>query len=328
MIGSAHLAIHVHDARIRAGTDHLLTFAGLPTVTIPAGASVQSDPVEMAVPALTNLAVSLYVPGEVTVSSVHGTGLQTAFIVPGDAGAELDLATAKHDDSRYFLTDVEVVPDQPAQTLVVMGDSVADGVGSGNDRNARWPDLLAARLQAKLALDSIAVINAGIAGNRLLSDAVAPFVGQSALSRFQRDGLDKLGVRWILLHEGINDIATATLLRRPQDQVTAQQVIEGMKTLAARAHAQGIRIGVGTLLPYEGTKQFYSEAAERERQAVNVWIRTSGSFDAVLDFDLALRDPTHTTRLRPAYDSGDHLHPNEAGHRLMAETVDLHMFEM
>lgn len=327
-IGPAHLAMHAGGARIRGGTDHLLTFADQPTVTIPAGTSVLSDPVAMAVPALADLAVSLYLPGEVAASSIHGTGMQTTFIVPGDASAALDLASAQQDDSRYFLTDVEVVPDRAAQTLVVLGDSVADGVGSGNDRNARWPDLLAARLQAKPALGSIAVINAGIAGNRLLSDAIAPFVGQSALSRFQRDGLDKLGVRWILLHEGINDIATATLLRRPQDQVTAQQVIEGMKTLAARAHAQGIRIGIGTLLPYEGTKQLYSEAAEDERQAVNAWIRTSGTFDAVLDFDLALRDPTHTTRLRPAFDSGDHLHPNEAGYRLMAETVDLHMFEM
>jgi lysophospholipase L1-like esterase len=327
-IGPVHLAMHAAGARIRAGTDHRLTFAGQPAVTIPAGASVLSDPVEMAVPALTDLAVSLYLPGEVAVSSVHGTGMQTAFILPGNSGAALDLATAKRDDSRYFLTDVEVVPDRPAQTLVVLGDSIADGVGSGNDRNARWPDLLAARLQANPAFASIAVINAGIAGNRLLSDAVEPFVGPSALSRFQRDALDKPGVRWILLHEGINDIATATLLRRPQDQVTAAQVIEGMRTLATRARAQGIRIGVGTLLPYEGTKQFHSEAAEAERQAVNAWIRTSGTFDAVIDFDLALRDPAHPGRLRPAFDSGDHLHPNEAGYRLMAETIDLHMLEI
>jgi lysophospholipase L1-like esterase len=320
--------LHAQDAQIRAGTDHLVTFGGQSSVTIPPGASVLSDPVAMAAPALTNLAVSLYFPDEVSVSSVHGTGMQTAFIVPGDAGAAIDLAIAKKDDSRYFLTDVEVVPDRPAQTLVVLGDSVADGVGSSMDQNARWPDLLAARLQAKPALASIAVINAGIAGNRLLSDAVAPFVGQSALSRFQRDALDKPGVRWILLHEGINDIATATLLGRPQDQVTSQQVIEGLKTLAARARAQGIRIGVGTLLPFEGTERFYSERAEVERQAVNAWIRTSRTFDAVLDFDLALRDPTHTGRLNPAFDSGDHLHPNDAGYKLMAETAFLHMREI
>ena len=326
-IGPVHLAMHARGARIRAGTDHLLTFAGQPAVTIPDGASVLSDPVEMAVPALADLAISLYLPGKVAVSSVHGTGMQTAFIVPGDAGAALDLMSAKGDDSRYFLTDVEVVPDRPAQTLVVLGDSVADGVGSGNDRNTRWPDLLATRLQANPTLASIAVINAGIAGNRLLSDAVDPFVGPSALSRFKRDVLDKPGVRWILLHEGINDIAAATLLQRPQDQVTAAQVIAGMRTLAARAHAQSIKIGVGTLLPFEGTKQFYSATAETERQAINAWIRTSGAFDAVLDFDRALRDPKHPGRLRPAFDSGDHLHPSETGYKLMAEKIDLHMFE-
>ena len=324
-IGATHLAMHADGARIRAGTDHRLTFAGRPTVTIPTGSSVLSDPVEMALPALADLAVSIYLPNGAAASSVHGTGMQTAFIASGDVGAALDLGSAQQDDSRYFLTDVEVVPNQPAHTLVVLGDSVADGVGAANDRNARWTDFLAARLQANPALASLAVINAGIAGNRLLSDAVAPFVGPSALSRFQRDALDKHGVRWIVLHEGINDIATATLTRRPQDQVTAAQIIEGMRTLAARARAQRIKIGVGTLLPFEGTKGFYSAAAEAERQKVNAWIRTSGAFDAVLDFDLVLRDPDHPDRLRPDFDSGDHLHPNEEGYKLMAKTVDLRM---
>ena len=328
VIGPVHLATPHGGARINIGTDHLLTFAGKPTVTIPAGTSVLSDSIEMPVPALADLAVSMYIPGEVAVSSVHGAGMQTAFIVSGDAGAALDLPNAQEDDRRYFLTDVEVVPDRPARTLVVLGDSVADGVGSGNDRNSRWPDLLAKRIQANQALTSIAVANAGIAGNRLLYDAIDPFVGSSALSRFQRDVLDKPGVHWVLLHEGINDIAAATLLQRPQDQVTATQVILGMKTLATRAHAQGIRIGAGTLLPYEGTKRFYSEDAESERKAINAWIRSSGTFDAVFDFDLVLRDPAHPGRLRSTFDSGDHLHPNEAGYKVMADLINLHVFEM
>lgn len=160
-----------------------------------------------------------------------------------------------------------------------------------------------------------------------LADASAPFVGPSALSRFKRDALDRPGLRWILLHEGINDIATATLPHQPSHQIKAAQVIEGLTLLAARAHAQGVKVGVGTLLPFEGTKHFYSAEAEAERQAVNAWIRGAGVFDAVVDFDLAMRDPAHPAQLRAQFDSGDHLHPNRAGYRAMAETIDLRMFQ-
>ena len=324
-IQAVHLALPGGAARIQAASDHAVTFGGKPAVTIAPGAEAQSDPVALPLPALAELSVSLYLPQDVAVPTLHGSGMQTAFIAPGDLTAAKELPAAKTDDSRYFLTGVDILPGQPRDTLVVLGDSVADGVGSGNDNNARWPDLLAARLQNDPALAPIAVLNAGIAGNRLLLDASAPFVGPSALSRFKRDALDQPGARWILLHEGINDIATATLLRQPANQVKAAQVIEGLTLLAARAHAQGVKIGVGTLLPYEGTRDFYSAEAEAERQAVNAWIRSAGVFDAVVDFDLALRDPAHPARLRAAFDSGDHLHPNRAGHQAMAETVDLRM---
>jgi lysophospholipase L1-like esterase len=327
-IDSVHLALPGGAARIQAATDHSVTFAGKAAVTIAPGADATSDPVGMALPALADLAVSFHLPADVAAPTLHGSGMQTAYIAPGDLAAAPDMPAAKTDDSRYFLTDVEVLADRRTDTLVVLGDSITDGIGSGNDNNARWPDLLAARLQTATARAPVAVVNAGIAGNRLLLDATAPFVGPSARSRFERDALDKPGVRWILLHEGINDIATATLLHQPQSQVRAAQVIEGLTQLAARAHAQGVKVGVGTLLPFEGTEQFYSKAAEAERQAVNAWIRSSGAFDAVADFDLAMRDPAHPSRLRAELDSGDHLHPNQAGYRAMAETIDVRMFQM
>lgn len=324
-IGPVHLGAHVGGSRVAPGSDRLLRFAGQSAVTIAPGASVLSDPVDMPVGALQDLAVSLYLPAGAEVATLHGAGMQTAWLSKaGDATAAASIEGAHTDDSRYFLTDVEVLSAAP-RALVVVGDSITDGIGSGNDRNARWTDALAARLQRTPDLATVAVVNAGIAGNLLLKDASEPFVGPSTLSRFERDALDKPGVRWVLLHQGINDLAAATLLNRPADQVSADQVIAGMKTLAARARARGLKVWAGTLLPFEGTKRFYSGAAEAQRQAVNAWIRSGGAFDAVVDFDQALRDPAHLGRLLPAFDSGDHLHPNAAGYQAMAGLVDLNL---
>jgi lysophospholipase L1-like esterase len=327
VIGPVRLALSAGGARVKPDSGRPLRFAGQPTVTIAPGASMLSDPVDMPVHALQDLAVSFYLPAGAALSTLHGAGMQTVFLTTaGDATAAADLEAAQTDDSRYFLTDVEVLGDEP-RALVVVGDSIADGIGSGNDHNARWPDGLAARLQRDRSLDKVAVINAGIAGNRMLNDAVKPFVGPSTLSRFDRDALDKPGVRWIVLHQGINDIAASSLLKDPAAQVSAEQVIDGMKTLAARARARGVKIWAGTLLPFEGTKRFYTEEAEAKRQLVNAWIRNGGAFDAVVDFDLALRDPAHPGRLLPGFDSGDHLHPNEAGYQAMAGLIDLRLLE-
>ncbi|MFJ1469128.1 SGNH/GDSL hydrolase family protein [Massilia sp. YIM B02787] len=204
--------------------------------------------------------------------------------------------------------------------MAVIGDSIADGVGA---EEAGWPDALAARLQAEPALATIGIANEGIAGNRILNDASTPYVGPSVLARFDRDTLDKPGVRWVLLHEGVNDITAARLLAAPADRVTVGQIEAGMRKLAGRARARGVKIWAGTLLPFAGTKDFWSADAERDRLALNAWIRTAGVFDAVVDFDAALRDPEQPSRLNPAYDSGDHLHPNDAGYRVMAQQVDL-----
>ena len=319
-VGAARVALRAAGSAIVPGSDRTLTFDGRPAVTIASGDNVLSDALDMEVAPLRELAVSLYLPAGAGASTIHGAGMQTAYIARGaDATAALSLAGAETDDSRYFLTDVEVASGGGAHAIVVVGDSIADGIGSKEDANERWPDLLAERLTKS----SIAVVNAGIAGNRLLNGPSKPFVGPSALARFRRDALDKPGVRWIVMHEGINDISAGDMLASPAEQVSARQIIDGMQTLIRLAHERGVRICGGTLLPYGGAgKPFvHSEAAEAKRREVNAWIRGSGEFDAVLDFDKALRDPERPSRLLPAFDSGDHLHPNDRGYRAMAEAA-------
>jgi lysophospholipase L1-like esterase len=327
-IGPVHLAAHASGAAIRPGTDHALTFAGKPTVTIAKGSDVLSDPAVFPVNALEELAVTLYVQPGAGASTTHLVGLQTAFITPGaDAVAAISFPRAKVDGSRYFLTDVEVATPSAAQTLVALGDSITDGAGSSADHNARWPDALAVRLRNDPALAPVAVVNAGIVGNRILHDGASPFLGPSALSRFDRDAIDKAGVHWVLVLEGINDIGAAGVLQTPEANVSAEQIIGGMKALIARAHAKHLKIWGATLTPFAGADApYYTAAAEAKRQAVNHWIRSAGAFDAVVDFDQAMRDPAHPDRLQPAFDSGDHLHANDAGYRTMAAAIDLRLF--
>lgn len=325
-VGAAHVGLSAGDARVAAGSDRPLLFGGRPAVTIAAGSSALSDPVDLAVAALQPLAVSLYLPAPVAVSTIHGFALRTAYLkAPGDATGAADFPSSATDDSRYFLSDVEVLGPDAGRTLAIVGDSIADGVGAREEHDTRWPDVLAARLQAEPALATIGIANEGIAGNRILNDASTPYVGPSVLARFDRDALDKPGVRWVLLHEGVNDITGARLLAAPAEKVTVEQIEAGMRQLAGRARARGVKIWAGTLLPFGGTKRFWSEEAERDRLALNAWLRTAGVFDAVIDFDAALRDPANASRLNPAYDSGDHLHPNEAGYRVMAQQVDLRL---
>jgi lysophospholipase L1-like esterase len=326
--GPVHVAKAASGSAIKQGTDHAVTFGGKPTVTIARGTDALSDPVTFRVAALEELAVSLYLPAGTETSTIHSTAIQTAFISPGDATAATIFPKSETDNSRYFLTDIEVAASADARAIVIVGDSVTDGVGSTEDGNARWPDALAARLQANQALASIAIVNSGISGNRILNDGAEPYLGPSTLARFDRDALNKLGVRWILLLQGINDITAAEVLKTPRDQVSAQQIIDGMKTLIARAHKKGIKIWGATLLPRGGAQgsRPHTAAGEAKRQTLNAWIRTSGAFDAVIDFEQVMRDPARPDHLNPAFDSGDHTHPNDAGYKAMAAAIDLRLF--
>ena len=325
-LGPAHIALHASGADTVPGSDHVLLFNGKPTVTIAKGESVLSDPVKMDVKPLQELAVSLYAPPEAQyhASTTHNAGQATAYLTEsGDATAATQFPQGETSGARFFLTDVEVSGPAATATVVAFGDSITDGVGSTQDANMRWPDDLAERLQADAKLSSIGVANAGIAGNHILHDGIGP----SALSRFDRDALDKPGVRWIVLLEGINDIGGSGYAWEAKDKISAQQLIDGMKTLIARAHARHVKIYGATMTPYGGSGwPYHSVAGEKTREEVNEWIRHGGAFDGVVDFDQVIRDPSAPEKMLPAYDSGDHLHPNSAGYRAMAQAVDLTWF--
>jgi len=333
-LGPVEVARHGTGSGVQTGTSQRITFGGRTTVTVAKGADVLSDPLEFPVRALEELAVSLYVPDAAS-STIHSVGLQTVYFADGDATGAAGLPAGETDDSRYFLTDVEVAAAPDSRSIVVVGDSITDGVGSKEDANTRWPDDLAARLQADPNLASIGVVNSGMAGNRILRDGAAPYLGPSLIARLDRDVLAKPGLKWILVLEGVNDISASDTLTDPAQHATAAQIIDGMQTLIHRAHARGIKIWGATLLPYQDTVvppnagfhgPFYTAAGEAKRQAVNEWIRTAHAFDAVVDFDRVMRDPVHPGRLRSDFDSGDHLHPNDAGHKAVAAAIDRHLF--
>ena len=325
VVGAAHVALRSSGAGIANGSDRALTFAGSPTVTIPPGALVVSDPVALRVPALGDLSVSLYLPGAVQGLTEHSLGVQDTYIsAPGDFSSAGALVPATTTQSFYFLSGVEVRASERSAAIVTLGDSITDGYASTPGANRRWPNRLAERLESKRGKYRLAVLDAGISGNRILHDSI----GTNALARLDRDVLVQSGVKFVTVLEGINDIGFSGAFNTPAEEVTADQIIAGHRQIIDRAHALGLKVIGGTLTPFEGTifPGYYSTAGEAKRQAVNRWIRTSGTYDAVIDFDAATRDPSHPTRLRPAYDSGDHLHPNDAGYRAMAESIDLSVF--
>jgi lysophospholipase L1-like esterase len=320
-IGAAHVGISAGGSSIKSGSDRVLTFSGQPSIVIPPGAPALSDPVSLDVSDLASLAVSLYLPQATVPATWHLEGKQTAYIVLGDATAAASLgAGATTSTARFFLSGVEVATLEQKSAVVTFGDSITDGTQSTVDTNHRWPDRLAERL-AGLRDSDVGVVNEGISGNRILHDNAGP----NALSRFDRDVLATPDVRFATVLLGINDIGFGGFI--PAEAVTADDIIAGHRQLIARAHSRGIRIYGATLTPFENAgAPYFSPAHEVEREAVNAWIRTSHEFDAVIDFDEVVRDPAHPTRIAPQFDSGDHLHPNDAGYKAMADSIDLRLF--
>jgi len=319
-IGHVTVALAGLGASVVPGTIHPVTFGGRPSARIPAGEQALSDPVRIHVPALQDLAVSVYLPGRTGRATLHSAAQQVNWVsAAGDHAAEAGSAAfTAAVPSWYYVSGLLVQSPEAAGTVVALGDSITDGVQSAVGGNDRWPNDLARRLDG-LAGPTLAVADEGIGGNRVL--AASRCCGASALARFARDALDRPGVRDIIVLEGINDIGFSA---DSDTEVSAAQLIAGYQQLITRAHAGGVRIFGATLLPFQGAG-YYTPAGEATREAVNTWIRTSGAFDGVVDFDTVMRDPADPLRLNPAYDSGDHLHPNDVGYQAMADAINLQM---
>jgi lysophospholipase L1-like esterase len=321
-LGSVHVALSAGASAIKPETDKALTFNRQASAVIPAGAPLVSDPVELAVPALGDLAISIKfdaVPADIT---THSASHATSYLTKGDAVTNADLSAGTHIEHWYFLSGVDVEADRSAASVVTLGDSITDGTRSTTDRNQRWPDVLAQRLQGNKKTSHIGVLNLGIGGNRILHDGSGP----NALARLDRDVLAQSGIRYLVILEGINDIGnSARAQSRGEEPVRASDLIAAFEQIVARAHAHNVLVYGATILPFEGAP-YFSQAGEADRQAVNKWIRTGGELDGFVDLDAATRDPQSASHLAKAADGGDHLHPGDEGYRRMGEAIDLKLF--
>jgi len=322
-LGAVRVARSAGGGAILTETDHPVTFHGEASVTIPEGALVVSDTVDFDLPPLADLAVTAYLRGAPAEATGHPGSRTTSYLQPGNGVSARDLPGAVRVDHWYFLSGIDVLAGPPAAAVAVLGDSVTDGRGSTTNGNDRWPDVLARRLRANAATSEVSVLNHGIGGNRLLRDGKGP----NALARLDRDVLAQPGVRWLVVLEGVNDLGTAAAARaRGEGGARAADLVAAYEQIVERAHAQGIRVYGGTIMPFGGFTAYDSPEAEADRQTVNAWIRTSRVFDAVIDFDRVARDAKSPSRLSAAVDGGDHLHPSAAGYEILADAVDLGLF--
>ena len=324
-IGAAQIAISAGGNTIDSSTAKPLKFGDQSSVTVPPGALMVSDPVDMKLPPLANVAVSLYFPAQpMSQASVHPYALQSNYRSAGNQVSSTILHSVVETPSWYFLKGVEVQADEAARAgaIVALGDSITDGAASIQNTNGRWPDILASRIQANDSLSGIAVLNAGINGNRLLRDEDGD---ESALRRLDRDVLAQPGVQYLIVLEGINDIGHNVSATSIDPAITAKDLTGALQQIAIRVHAHGIKVIGATILPYEDCK-YASPEGEKIREAVNDWIRTTPSLDGFVDFEKVVRDPRHPTRFSTVFDSGDHLHPNADGLKAMADSIDLTLF--
>jgi lysophospholipase L1-like esterase len=336
-IGAAHIALAAKDDKIIAASDRTLTFSRKGSTSIPPGAPMLSDPVDLKFSAFAEIAVSIFLPTNVGNVTFHLTGQKpTYFSEPGDFTAKTELPNATTKPSWFFLSGLDVFAPSRITATLALGDSITDGVGAKQGDYNDWPDLLAKRLVAQKSLPAMAVVNTGIGGNRVLHDGA----GISTLARFDRDVLAQPGIANIILLEGVNDIGwprmkppaprpgapaqSAASMESPfaKELVSAQDIIAGYQQIIDRARQHGIKVFIATLLPYEGA-DYYTEDGEAIRSTVNQWIRTNGAADGCFDFDKAVRDPNRPTRFRDGYHSGDNLHPSTLGYKAMADAVDL-----
>lgn len=332
-IGAAHLAVRKAGAAIDPASDRELKFGGRSRVEIPAGAVVLSDPIAVKVPELSDVAISLYLPGKVMGAGVHYSSQQTSYIAKGNATGAATLENPETFTSWVFLTGLEVQAPATAGSIVTFGDSITDGARSSVDGNHRWPDMLASRLAARKGGPKFGVVNMGIGGNRILHEGMAskrPQFGINALARFDADVLAQPGVKYLIILEGINDIGHAGSSAPASETVTANDIIVGMKQMIERAHEKGIKVIGCTITPFEGpaniTRGYWTPEKAKVRDAVNEWIRSGKGYDAFIDFDKAVRDPANPTKVLPAFDSGDQLHPGDAGYDAMGKAIDLAIF--
>jgi lysophospholipase L1-like esterase len=328
-LAAVHIAVPVSaaGAGIREGTDRTVTFdGGRADVTIPAGAEYVSDPVIFHAPTFSDVAITLQYLDAPTVQTSHPGSRATSYLSHTASPESADLPDATKFEHWFQISGMDVPAEPNAAAIVTLGDSITDGHGATTNGNDRWPDDLAARLQAVPALRSRSVLNQGLGGNRLLLDGNGP----NAVARFSRDVLAQPGVRYVVVFEGVNDLGVATRLSeisQSEHDALVAHLIGALQQMIVRAHSNGLRIYGATITPYTGSEYYHPAAtSEADRQKINAWIRKPGNFDAVIDFDKVVADPAQPARLLPLFDSGDHLHPSAAGFKTMADSIPLSLF--